>query len=84
MTYDDYMKKNLAELRKLAAAMGVKEVYSFRKAELVEQMMKCPVLLETLPEEQPAAPGKAQGKAAQSQNGSVHSAGRLDGRGELR
>ena len=62
MTYDDYMKKNLAELRKLAAAMGVKEVYSFRKAELVEQMMKCPVLLETLPEEQPAAPAKRRGR----------------------
>lgn len=61
MTYEAYMKKGLVELRKLASAMGVKDVYSFRKAELVEEMLQCPVLLESLPE-QDAAPAKKRGR----------------------
>lgn len=61
MTYEAYMKKGLVELRKLASAMGVKDVYSFRKAELVEEMLKCPVLLESLPDEA-AAPARKRGR----------------------
>lgn len=61
MTYEAYMKKGLVELRKLASAMGVKDVYSFRKAELVEEMLKCPVLLESLPEQE-AVPVKKRGR----------------------
>ena len=40
MTYEAYMEKKLVELRKLASEMGIKEVYSYRKAALVEEMLK--------------------------------------------
>lgn len=62
MTYEAYMKKSLVELRKLASAMGVKDVYSYRKAPLVEEMLKCPEHLESLPEQATAEAPKRRGR----------------------
>lgn len=62
MTYEAYMKKSLVELRKLASAMGVKDVYSYRKAALVEEMLKCPEHLESLPEQATAEAPKRRGR----------------------
>lgn len=62
MTYEAYMKKSLVELRKLASAMGVKDVYSYRKAALVEEMLKCPEHLESLPEQIAAEAPKRRGR----------------------
>ena len=62
MTYEAYIKKSLVELRKLASAMGVKDVYSYRKAPLVEEMLKCPEHLESLPEQATAEAPKRRGR----------------------
>ena len=69
MTYEAYMKKSLVELRKLASAMGVKDVYSYRKAALVEEMLKCPEHLESLPEQIAAEAPKRRGRPPKKKPG---------------
>ena len=47
--------------------MGVKDVYSYRKAPLVEEMLKCPEHLESLPEQATAEAPKRRGRPPKEQ-----------------